>query len=144
MAEFNIKWYDFAPTSLPTHRLRGSVSANILIVAAEEDILQHLTLLERIIESVGCNLDTDTVYLGLQEGETVTVLSPAEPLEYTKILCFGIDPDQVNCPEIKGNPVLFYEKLSVVFGPSLEMMSTNQMSKRELWNSLKQVFNIDS
>ena len=124
----------------------GKNAGNILILVKEEDFPflsdQHLQFLTSILTACKLSLADVAIVNALNmDGEDVH--SSLDQLNSKNVIAFGIEPAAMglpmNFPAFQLQP---YESRYFIHSPELAALEQDKELKMQLWNSLKNMFNI--
>ena len=140
MGPLEISWYKWPDAPFPLDRRRGGNANGILVAVTSEDLASHSSLLKRILRAIGSDIDTDISLLEMDENENLPVLNSPEIKQYRQVIAFGVTTKQLGMAQpVEANPVKF-EQLTVILGPTLGTIASDETAKRRLWGHLKEVF----
>lgn len=93
---------------------------------------------------IACHLTmADIAFVNLYQNSSMTYQDLISKLDAQKILVFGITTQNLDLPfAIPFFQVQAYHEQVFMVGPSLEEIQGNVQSKKQLWNCLQKIFNI--
>lgn len=136
--------YPIEDTTLTSLDGRGSNQKNILIVLPkEEDTLDNIKLLEKILKSVDLSLESDSFICHLTGDKNISFSKLNNENAFKVVLLFGYPPKKLglNFEILPYHPIEHFS-VNYLYVNTLTEISDNRNYKGGLWNALKEIYNI--
>ncbi len=119
----------------------GNNQKNILVGLSDKNTPELAGFLEKVIASVGVDLDKDAFTVFLTEGQQFSVTSLSQQMDFDKAVFFGIKPSTagLNLNVELYHPMKF-ANYTFLFTGALSEIQNKPALKRPLWEGLKGVF----
>jgi hypothetical protein len=120
----------------------GAGKKKVFIAMADKQTKPLMEFLEKVFQSVHINLHEDTHFVEIPEGSKFWFSQVANKIEIEKAFFFGVTPVQagLNLDLKKYKPVLL-SGVNYLMADAVETIQKTQSLKKELWESMKSVFN---
>ena len=124
----------------------GANGKHIIVVASDTEHKfladEEMNFLNDLLKA--CHLTmADIAFINLSHHKGITYQRLIEELNASKILLFGITTQQLDLPfQIPFFQVQSYDEHAFMVAPALSEIQQNQQLKKQLWNSLQKIFNI--
>lgn len=138
---FEVPLYSWEDAQLPKDKLQGNNEQGVLVLCLADDIPDHLVLLKKILRSVGCDFEQDIAFATMRSGERYALLSDEAVLNNRVMIAFGIPLTSLGFSAWTGAGLFQFEDITVIHAPDLATLESSPEAKRDLWASLKYVFN---
>lgn len=122
--------------------ISGPDTSSILcIVNAKEYGAPQENLLKKMMSAVNLSLESDVMLMNLDEGQ---IINPAMlQLDYRIIIVFGSDPARVSLNICyKPYHICPLDQRRALFCDALTVLESSQDKKKQLWEALKNLFDI--
>ncbi len=124
----------------------GSNQQNILILVSQQDVVflpdQSLKFLTGILTACKLSL-ADVAILNLHQYSGTGYKELLAFFNSKKVLLFGVEPEGIQLPlNFPAFQSQSFNGCTYIWAPELKDMENDRVLKTQLWNSLKQLFNI--
>lgn len=128
--------------SYSVFNFEGENNRNILIVIEKDLEIHEREFLEKILTALKLNL-RDTAILSINQFPNIAFIDIQKYFSPKKIISFGILPKKIGINSII--PIYQTKKLescSFLLANNLKVISEKEDEKKELWQQLKNMFNV--
>ena len=118
----------------------GENKKQTLVCFTETTNPNSKSFLEKVMSSVGVNLETDAFSIPIKDKELFRFSAIDHDAGFKTVLFFGIHPDQagLNLNAQKYHPLSF-AGYTILFSDDLETIQQKPALKRPLWEALKKI-----
>lgn len=121
---------------------KGGFARKVAVLAlAESTNPANFDFLSKVLSAAQLNLETDTLFAEIPDGETRILAPDLQEYRPQYILVFGLSPSDLGLSfEVQAYQILNFYGCTWLFADRLSTLEPDKVKKGQLWAALKQIF----